>query len=508
MSRVASEASIVAAHHQAARKRAAAAEARQPSGPFSSLLDSEAPASARDQTGIQPQPVKRASSTRACESRPDQRHPAPDHGGRTESAAAQSPPQTDAEPDSKAPGDAESPDACKHAETIDGGNVVETAHGGKGAKTANGGNNADAAETGQLPAPEIPPAAETQVQQPVTAAQADVAPVAAAAVVVTVADPRPATDPPGPAGETSTAVRAEPASATAVDLAVGAAANDTLDSDSATGERTKPDLDLKSAVQPRPVAKADAAMPSTTAAGQTPDPDQAQTDRSPAQNPAQTPRHAAQPGTADGPAAPEPAQTPQRTHSDGQATAAIDIAKPAVDGAPQLATAPHPAAHLANPTPPNTPAAHTAPATADAPAAPVPIAGLAVEIAASARSGRNRFEIRLDPPELGRIDVRLDVDKGGNVTSRLVVEKAETLDLLRRDAPTLERALSDAGLKTSENGLQFALRDQSFAGRDDNRPAPAMARVIVPDAELATLDAVPAGYARPPRAGGGIDIQV
>ena len=52
-------------------------------------------------------------------------------------------------------------------------------------------------------------------------------------------------------------------------------------------------------------------------------------------------------------------------------------------------------------------------------------------IAAQAQSGKSRFEIRLDPPELGRIDVQLNVDSSGNVSSRLVVERPETLDLLR-----------------------------------------------------------------------------
>lgn len=58
--------------------------------------------------------------------------------------------------------------------------------------------------------------------------------------------------------------------------------------------------------------------------------------------------------------------------------------------------------------------------------------------------GKNRFEIRLDPPELGRIEVRIDVDHDGNVTSRLTVDRADTYDLLRRDATDLERALQDA----------------------------------------------------------------
>jgi flagellar hook-length control protein FliK len=143
------------------------------------------------------------------------------------------------------------------------------------------------------------------------------------------------------------------------------------------------------------------------------------------------------------------------------------------------------------------------PSNAIAPAT-VPIAGLAVEIAVRARDGSNRFEIRLDPPELGRIDVRLDVDRHGNVTSRLIVERADTLDLLRSDAAGLERALSEAGLKTADNSLQFSLRDQTFTG--DNRrhaPLPNGNRVIVPDADL-TAAQTPYRLARR----GGLDIRV
>ncbi len=95
------------------------------------------------------------------------------------------------------------------------------------------------------------------------------------------------------------------------------------------------------------------------------------------------------------------------------------------------------------------------------------LSGLAVEIAASARSGKSRFEIRLDPADLGRIDVRIDVDRNGQVTSHLTVEKPETLSMLRQDAPQLQRALDDAGLKTGDGGLQFSLRDQSSSGQNN-----------------------------------------
>jgi chemotaxis protein MotD len=139
--------------------------------------------------------------------------------------------------------------------------------------------------------------------------------------------------------------------------------------------------------------------------------------------------------------------------------------------------------------------------------APVPLESLAVEIATRAQGGNNRFEIRLDPPELGRIDVRLDIDRSGNVTSRLVVEKAETLDVLRRDAHQLERALQDAGLKTSDNSLQFSLRDQSSADRND-RNDPNNPRVLIADPDLPVADGTSAGYGLSLRGGSGIDIRV
>ena len=70
------------------------------------------------------------------------------------------------------------------------------------------------------------------------------------------------------------------------------------------------------------------------------------------------------------------------------------------------------------------------------------------EIAVRAHKGEKEFEIRLDPPELGRVDVSMSVDKHGKVATHLVVERSETLDQLRKDAPNLERALQNSGLKT------------------------------------------------------------
>lgn len=137
---------------------------------------------------------------------------------------------------------------------------------------------------------------------------------------------------------------------------------------------------------------------------------------------------------------------------------------------------------------------------------PVALESLAVEIATRAQAGNTRFEIRLDPPELGRIDVRLDIDRSGQVTSRLLVERAETLDVLRRDAHQLERALQDAGLKTSDNALQFSLRDQAFADRN-GRGESGQQHGMIEDAELPSSEALPVIYGLTLR-DGSIDIRV
>ena len=140
----------------------------------------------------------------------------------------------------------------------------------------------------------------------------------------------------------------------------------------------------------------------------------------------------------------------------------------------------------------------------------VSLAGIPIAIVARAEAGEKKFEIRLDPPDLGRIEVQLNVDSSGRATSHLIVDRADTLDLLRRDAPALERALQSAGLTTDEGALQFSLRDQSFAGRDQGTsaavtpPAPAAAA----DSDLAPIDTALRRYGAPMGLGGGIDIRV
>jgi flagellar hook-length control protein FliK len=254
--------------------------------------------------------------------------------------------------------------------------------------------------------------------------------------------------------------------------------------------------------KPQVVAKADAPVPPPNLA---PDSTTSETAKqaNPQQpaNPQAAQAAAAQPqGQAPKPEAPTQAVKPAPAQHDVRALDAAPT-KPADNVQPMLLMQAHAAAPTADQA-----ALTQAPATAAPQAVALPVAGIAIEIAGKAMAGKNRFEIRLDPPELGRIHVRLDVDHKGEVTSIITADRSDTFDLLRRDAQQLERALQDAGVKTANNGLQFSLRDQG-AGRHDQPAFTDSARVIVRDDNLDT-DIIAPVYRSLPGNRAGVDIRV
>lgn len=152
-------------------------------------------------------------------------------------------------------------------------------------------------------------------------------------------------------------------------------------------------------------------------------------------------------------------ERPATTHS--------QPARPLAFATPMAATDPAPTVTGLAPAPQmprleaSTPPLHTA---AQPLIRPLPPEAVPMTIAAVAREGTHRFEIRLDPAELGRIEVSIAVDREGAVRTHLVVERPETLNLLRHDAPKLEQALADAGLKPDTAGLSLSLKQGSGQG--------------------------------------------
>ena len=91
------------------------------------------------------------------------------------------------------------------------------------------------------------------------------------------------------------------------------------------------------------------------------------------------------------------------------------------------------------------------------------------ELVHQVNEGNSSFQIRIDPPHLGRIEVNLEFDPAGQVTARLTVEKSETLDLMQRDQRGLERALQQAGLDSGKTNLEFSLRQSPFPSDGQNQ---------------------------------------
>lgn len=69
-----------------------------------------------------------------------------------------------------------------------------------------------------------------------------------------------------------------------------------------------------------------------------------------------------------------------------------------------------------------------------------------------------QFDLRLDPPELGRVEVRLEVTRDHRVTAIVAADSPQALAELVRHARDLEQTLQSAGLQLSDNGLSFDLR--------------------------------------------------
>lgn len=97
-------------------------------------------------------------------------------------------------------------------------------------------------------------------------------------------------------------------------------------------------------------------------------------------------------------------------------------------------------------------------AHAQAARTPPPAAQVAQDIIRRFDGGSTTFDLRLDPPELGRVEVRLEVSRDHRVTAVVAADNPQALAELARHARDLEQSLQSAGLMLSDNGLSFDLR--------------------------------------------------
>ncbi len=72
-----------------------------------------------------------------------------------------------------------------------------------------------------------------------------------------------------------------------------------------------------------------------------------------------------------------------------------------------------------------------------------------------APDGTQRLTLRLDPPELGQVHVRIDRLPDTPAHVEITVQRPETLVLLLRDQPQLQRALDQAGVPADGRSITF-----------------------------------------------------
>lgn len=127
------------------------------------------------------------------------------------------------------------------------------------------------------------------------------------------------------------------------------------------------------------------------------------------------------------------------------------------------------------------------------------------QIAPTLRKGADgTTEIRLDPPELGRVRLTLRTDENGLVAT-VLAERPETMDLMRRNADMLLRDLAAGGQTRVDLSFGSLGAETAGGGQNDDDAPKAMVGLDrptrAPGADLST-------QLRQSRAAGGLDIRV
>lgn len=220
-------------------------------------------------------------------------------------------------------------------------------------------------------------------------------------------------------------------------------------------------------------------------------------------------RHADAPVPADDPA--PPATTPP---APGAAAPAVATAQASATFLLDPAAAPSWQLQSAD-----TSSLSAAPATTPAPApfthaSPQAVASqIAVGVSGGSGSGGgDTVEIRLDPPELGKVQIRLEHHESG-LKVTVMAERPDTQDFLRRHAAELSRELSGTG----QNGVVLDFASGQGTGRFSDGQATGWA--VLAEPETAASGGVPAtgtpplsalSLASAPRSGvsGSLDIRL
>ena len=121
--------------------------------------------------------------------------------------------------------------------------------------------------------------------------------------------------------------------------------------------------------------------------------------------------------------------------------------------------------------------------------------------AISERNGETKLELRLNPPELGRVTIGFESDGGDLVRAVVSADSQQTLDLMRRNIDILQRELARSGLENIN--VELADRQSDSQANDANERTLAYASIDDAPAQLANAAVPP-----PLVADGRLDLRV
>ena len=96
--------------------------------------------------------------------------------------------------------------------------------------------------------------------------------------------------------------------------------------------------------------------------------------------------------------------------------------------------------------------------------APTPADQVSIRLVHAVAEGKRAIQMHLHPAELGSIDVKMQW-QGDKLTAQFTVDRPETLQILQREVPALERSLGQAGVNVDSGSLSFSLRQQQGNGK-------------------------------------------
>ena len=132
---------------------------------------------------------------------------------------------------------------------------------------------------------------------------------------------------------------------------------------------------------------------------------------------------------------------------------------------------------------------------------------VSVQITKALKAGVDKINIQLKPASLGRIEVRLELAQDGRVAAVITADNRDTLELLQRDAKSLERALLDAGLQADLGTMEFNLRGQGNEDEPAGDGAPSEDAAQAEEDDDDDADAAQAAYEGGITADGRVDIR-